>query len=69
MSRSARHPSPRSTVLAFGKAFVDSFGLLVTFVGIGIVVNVIVVYIFVQIRGEHQENEQYRMERQRRFGP
>jgi ABC-type transporter Mla subunit MlaD len=56
-------------VLAFSKAFTETFGLLVTFVGIGIVVTLIVVYIAVQLHGEHQENEEYRMERQRRFGP
>jgi hypothetical protein len=56
-------------VLAFSRPFVDSFGLLVTFIGIGIVVTLIVVYIAIQIRGEHQQNEEYRMERQRRFGP
>jgi hypothetical protein len=56
-------------VLAFSRAVVETFGLLVTFIGIGIVVTLIVVYIAVQIRGEHQANEEYRMERQRRFGP
>jgi hypothetical protein len=29
---------------------------------------VILVYIFIQVRGEHLENEKYRAERQRRFG-
>jgi hypothetical protein len=42
--------------------------LAATFGGIGVVVNVIVVYIVIQVRGEHQQNEQYRAERQRRFG-
>ena len=55
-------------MLAFSRALVETFGLLVTFLGIGVVVNVIVVYIAIQIRGEHQQNEQYRAERQRRFG-
>jgi hypothetical protein len=31
-------------------------GLIVTFIGIGIVVNIIVVFIAVQIRGERQQN-------------
>ena len=55
-------------MLAFSRALVETFGLLVTFIGIGVVVNVIVVYIAIQIRGEHRANEEYRMERQRRFG-
>ena len=55
-------------MLAFGRAVVETFGLLVTFGGIGVVVNVILVYIFIQVRGEHQQNEEYRAERQRRFG-
>ena len=57
-----------STVLAFSRAVVETFGLLVTFGGIGVVVNVILVYIAIQVRGEHQQNEEYRAERQRRFG-
>ena len=46
----------------------STFGLIATFGGIGVVVNVIVVYIVVQVRGEHLQNEEYRQERQRRFG-
>jgi hypothetical protein len=55
-------------VLAFSRALVETFGLLVTFIGIGVVVNVIIVYIAIQVRGEHLQNEEYRAERQRRFG-
>ena len=55
-------------VLAVSRALVDTFGLIATFGGIGVVVNVIVIYIFIQVRGEHQQNEQYRAERQQRFG-
>jgi hypothetical protein len=55
-------------MLAFGKAFNETFGLLATFGGIGIVVNILLVYIFIQVRGEHQRNEEYRAERQRRLG-
>ena len=32
-------------------------GLLVTFIGIGVVVNIIVVYIAVQVRGERHQNQ------------
>jgi len=55
-------------MLAVSKAFSETFGLLVTFGGIGIVVNVLIVYIAIQVRGEHQQNEEYRAERQRHFG-
>ena len=55
-------------MLAVSKAFSETFGLIVTFGGIGIIVNVILVYIFIQVRGEHQANEEYRAARQRRFG-
>jgi hypothetical protein len=55
-------------MLAVGRAFVQTFGLIVTFGGIGVVVNVILIYIFFQVRGEHQQNEEYRAERQQRFG-
>jgi hypothetical protein len=55
-------------VLAVSKALSITFGLIVTFGGIGVVVNVILVYIAIQVRGEHQQNETYRAERQRRFG-
>ena len=46
-------------LLAADQAFAKTFGLLVTFVGIGIIVNVIVIYIAVQIRGERRQNRQY----------
>lgn len=55
-------------MLAVSKALSITFGLIATFGGIGVVVNVILVYIAIQVRGEHQQNEQYRAERQRRFG-
>lgn len=32
-------------------------GLIVTFIGIGVIVNIIVVLIAVQIRGERQQNQ------------
>ena len=55
-------------VLAFSKAFNETFGLLMTFIGIGVVANILIVYIVIQVRGEHQKNEEYRAERQRRLG-
>jgi ABC-type uncharacterized transport system permease subunit len=56
-------------MLAVSKAFSETFGLVVTFVVIlGGIVNVLLMYIAAQVRGEHQQNEEYRAERQRRFG-
>jgi hypothetical protein len=46
-------------VLAASEAFIKTFGLAVTFGGIGIVVNIIVVYIAIQVRGERRQNQEY----------
>ncbi|HEX5224346.1 MAG TPA: hypothetical protein VFW29_04360 [Solirubrobacteraceae bacterium] len=46
-------------VLASSAAFSKTFGLIVTFGGIGVIVNIIIVYIAVQIRGERRENQEY----------
>ncbi len=50
--------------LAASEAFVKTFGLIVTFGGIGVIVNVILVYVAVQIRGERRQNQQYLESRQ-----
>jgi hypothetical protein len=55
-------------LLAASQAFSKTFGLIVTFGGIGVIVNGLIVYIAIQIRGERQQNEQYRAERGQRFG-
>jgi hypothetical protein len=47
-------------ILASNEALVKTIGLVATFGGIGVVVNVIVVYIAIQIRGERQQNREYR---------
>jgi hypothetical protein len=47
-------------VLAISKAVSTDIGLLVTFGGIGVIVNIIIVYIAVQIRGERLQNQEYR---------
>lgn len=47
-------------VVAISKALSMDIGLIATFGGIGVIVNVIVVYIAIQIRGERQQNQQYR---------
>ena len=36
-----------------------TLGLIATFGGIGVLVNVIIAYILVQVRGEKQANEEY----------
>jgi hypothetical protein len=47
-------------LLASSAAVSKDIGLLATFLGIGLIVNVIVVFIAVQIRGERQQNQQRR---------
>jgi hypothetical protein len=46
-------------VIGASEAFAKTVGLIATFGGIGVVVNIIVVYIAVQIRGERRQNEEY----------
>jgi len=46
-------------VLAASEAFEKTFGLGVTFIGIGIIVGIIMLYIAVQIRGERRQNREY----------
>jgi len=43
-------------LLATSYAFTKTFGLLVVFLGIGLLVNIILVIIALQIRGERQQN-------------
>jgi len=52
-------------LLAASAAFSKTFGLIVTFGGIGVIVNIIVVFIAVQIRGERRQNQEYRSSRTR----
>jgi hypothetical protein len=47
-------------LLATSAAVSKDIGLLATFIGIGVIVNVIVVFIAVLIRGERQQNQQRR---------
>jgi hypothetical protein len=46
-------------VLAASEAFIKTVGLIVTFGGIGVLVNIIIVYIAVQVRGERRQNREY----------
>ena len=45
-------------LLAGSAAFSKTFGLIVTFGGIGVIVNILLVYIAIQIRGERRQNEE-----------
>ncbi len=46
-------------LLAASAAVSKDIGLLATFLGIGMIVNVIVVLIAIQVRGERQQNQQH----------
>ena len=46
-------------VIASNEAFSQTLGLIITFGGIGVIVNLIIVYILVQVRGERRQNEEY----------
>jgi hypothetical protein len=46
-------------LIAASEAFDKTIGLIFTFGGIGVVVNVIIVYIAVQVRGERRQNEEF----------
>lgn len=49
-------------VLATSQAFNFTVGLLVTFLGIGVLVNALLVYIGVQIASERQQNRRIEQE-------
>jgi hypothetical protein len=56
-----------SGILSLGEspsAFGQTLALLITFLGIGILVNALIVYIIAQVLAEHRENQ----ERQQRLG-
>lgn len=55
-------------LLASSPAFSKDVGLIVTFVGIGVIVNVLLVYLAVQIRGERAQNKEYVANRRRTPG-
>ncbi|HET6448569.1 MAG TPA: hypothetical protein VFG31_05615 [Conexibacter sp.] len=46
--------------LAASPAFTFTFSLLVTFLGIGVIANVLIAYAVVQVLGERQQNEEHR---------
>ncbi len=45
-------------LLATSAAVSKDIGLIITFLGIGLVVNVILVYIAIQVRGERRQNQE-----------
>jgi hypothetical protein len=47
-------------LLAASAAVSKDIGLIATFGGIGVIVNVIVVFIAIQVRGERRQNQEYR---------
>jgi len=47
-------------ILAVSAATRVDIGLAATFLGIGLVVNGLIIYILIQVRGEHQQNLEYR---------
>jgi hypothetical protein len=50
-------------VLAANAAFSKDFGLIVTFVGIGVIVGLIVTFIAIQVQGERRQNREYLLRR------
>jgi hypothetical protein len=48
------------TILAANRALAEDVGMIVTFGGLGVLVGVILAYIAFQIRGERQQNREYR---------
>jgi hypothetical protein len=46
-------------LLLANAAVTKDIGLIATFGGIGVIVNIIIVYIAIQVRGEHRQNQEY----------
>jgi hypothetical protein len=46
-------------ILATSQAVTKDTGLIATFGGIGLLVNIILIFIAIQIRGEHRANKEY----------
>jgi hypothetical protein len=66
LRESVHYPAIRRSnmmLIATNEAFSKDVGLLATFLGIGLIVNVIVVFIAVLIRGERQQNQQQQQRR------
>jgi hypothetical protein len=46
-------------IIAASEAWDKTVGLILTFGGIGVVVNLLIVYIAIQVRGERRQNREY----------
>jgi hypothetical protein len=46
-------------MLLASAAVTSDVGLIITFGGIGVIVNVIIVFIAIQVRGERRQNKEY----------
>ncbi len=53
-------------LLAASAAFSKDVGLIATFGGIGLVVNAILVYLAIQVRGERRQNQEHLAQRRSR---
>jgi hypothetical protein len=50
---------PLATILATSQAVTKDIGLIAVFGGIGLLVNIILVFVAIQIRGERRDNQEY----------
>lgn len=48
-----------TVILATGQAVTKDIGLIAVFGGIGLLVNIILVFVAIQIRGERRANQEY----------
>lgn len=49
-------------IFATSTAFHFTFGLLVTFLGIGVIANVLIAYAVIQVLGEKQQNAEHQQQ-------
>ncbi len=61
-STPVRYPFGRMLAFGISESFSQTFALVVTFLGIGVVVNLLIVYIVAQVLGEHRQNQQRRQQ-------
>jgi hypothetical protein len=47
-------------IVASSEAASKTIGLIITFGGIGLIVNAILIFIAIQVRGERRQNQEYR---------
>jgi hypothetical protein len=56
-------PQLMGSILGLGdqpSSFGQTLALLVTFIGIGLLVNILIIYIVFQVLGEHKQNQERR---------